>query len=55
MAVPLMRGWYVWSMGCVGGSQEAKAEIMEFVEFLRNPGKFQRLGAKIPRVRTVVR
>jgi cell division protease FtsH len=33
----------------VAGIDEAKEELQEVVEFLRNPGKFQRLGAKIPK------
>jgi cell division protease FtsH len=33
----------------VAGCDEAKEEVVELVEFLRDPGKFQRLGGKIPR------
>jgi len=33
----------------VAGVDEAKAEVAELVEFLRDPGKFQKLGGKIPR------
>ncbi|MFO8006575.1 MAG: ATP-dependent zinc metalloprotease FtsH [Candidatus Brocadiia bacterium] len=33
----------------VAGVEEAKEEVQEIVEFLRNPDKFQRLGGRIPR------
>lgn len=33
----------------VAGVDEAKREIMEFVEFLKNPEVFTKLGAKIPK------
>ena len=33
----------------VAGVEEAKEDVQEIVEFLRDPGKFQRLGGKIPR------
>jgi len=33
----------------VAGVDEAKAEVEELVEFLREPDKFQRLGGRIPR------
>jgi len=33
----------------VAGYEEAKIEIMEVVEFLKNPSRFTRLGAKIPK------
>ena len=33
----------------VAGVDEAKDEVAELVEFLRDPGKFQRLGGKLPR------
>ena len=32
----------------VAGAEEAKAEVVELVEFLRDPAKFQRLGGKMP-------
>jgi cell division protease FtsH len=32
----------------VAGVEEAKEEVAELVEFLRDPSKFQRLGGKIP-------
>jgi cell division protease FtsH len=33
----------------VAGIEEAKEEVQEIIEFLRNPQKFQRLGGRIPR------
>ncbi|VAW99472.1 Cell division protein FtsH [hydrothermal vent metagenome] len=37
------------SFSDVAGVDEAKEEVGELVEFLRDPGKFQKLGGKIPR------
>lgn len=33
----------------VAGCEEAKIEIMEFVNFLKNPQQYINLGAKIPK------
>jgi cell division protease FtsH len=33
----------------VAGAEEAKEEVSEMVDFLRDPSKFQKLGGKIPR------
>src|SRR6267143_3408564 len=33
----------------VAGADEAKVELQEIIEFLKEPSKFQRLGGKIPR------
>ena len=33
----------------VAGVEEAKDEVVELVEFLKNPGKFQKLGGNIPK------
>ncbi len=37
------------TFGDVAGVEEAKEEVQELVEFLRDPSKFQKLGGKIPR------
>ncbi len=34
----------------VAGCEEAKLEILEFVNFLKNPQQYVELGAKIPKV-----
>jgi len=33
----------------VAGMDQAKVEVMEFVDFLKNPEKYKKLGASIPR------
>ena len=37
------------TFGNVAGLDEAKEEVKEIVEFLKNPGKFTKLGGKIPK------
>ena len=34
----------------VAGIDEAKTEIMEFIDFLKNSDKYAALGAKLPKV-----
>ena len=37
------------TFGDVAGAEEAKGELSEVVEFLRNPQKYHDIGARIPR------
>ena len=39
------------SFADVAGMEEAKLEVTEFVDYLKNPDKYTELGARIPKVR----
>jgi cell division protease FtsH len=45
----LTKGLMQVTFADVAGADEAKIELQEIIEFLREPGKFQRLGGKIPK------
>ena len=38
------------SFADVAGMEEAKLEVTEFVDYLKNPDKYTELGARIPKV-----
>jgi AFG3 family protein len=40
---------FIYFSSDVAGCEEAKIEIMEFVNFLKNPQQYIDLGAKIPK------
>jgi cell division protease FtsH len=46
---PIKPGEHPVVMADVAGSEEVKEEISDIIEFLRDPERFQKLGAKIPR------
>ena len=39
------------SFADVAGMEEAKLEVIEFVDYLKNPDEYTELGARIPKVR----
>ena len=39
------------SFADVAGMEEAKLEVTEFVDYLKNPDKYTELGARIPKVK----
>ena len=40
---------HVLTYSCCCQIEEAKHEVRELVEFLKNPARFERLGAKLPK------
>ena len=48
MKVPVQKGSKVKFID-VAGNDEAKEELMELIDFIKNPHKFKRYGAKAPR------
>ncbi len=48
-AKKFQEGGHKTTFADVAGQKEAKYELQEVVEFLKNPGKFTKIGAKIPK------
>ena len=44
---------YLSSFTDVAGMEEAKNEVMEFVDYLRHPGRYSELGGRIPKASTL--
>ena len=47
----LLHDHHMHSFADVAGMEEAKLEVTEFVDYLKNPDKYTELGARIPKVR----
>ena len=48
-AKPLLQDTQKTTFNDVAGADEAKQELVEIIEFLKDPRKFQRLGGRIPK------
>ena len=49
LGMAIVDGIALMENSCLASWLEAKKEIIEFVEFLKSPDQFTKLGAKIPK------